>query len=80
MNHDHNLEIRFMPLSKRHADEIHAQLMKMNWTKEEIRRRTGIDRAGIKRFVDRKRASVVIGARIAIAIAAEMAVRENAQR
>lgn len=53
-----------------HADQIHSEFVKTGWTQEELRRRTGIDRENISRFVKHKQSSLLTGARIAIAIAA----------
>jgi len=67
------VNLAYTRLWSRHADEIHAELLKLGWNKEEIRRRTGIDRARIKLFMDHKHASLKTGVRLALAIAAARA-------
>lgn len=57
-------------IARRHAVILWDRLDEMDWTNEEIRRRTGIDRARIKLFVDHKYASLSTAGRIALAVAA----------
>lgn len=70
------MNLRYLKLNPRHQSLILRELLILGWSQEELRRRTGIDRAILKRFYRLESVSLTIGARIALASAAGRAERK----